>query len=652
MKTFEPALLTKILDIKSKVFAPNQIQAIEIKSEKDLNNLPITDDKYAPISAILLLNRAEDMTPNQIQSIDLVENNDNAMNIYNEIVKRNKNKTPISLLRESHRFGDLTNNQLNHIPFSSDNVQEILNYDLEDRINISLCEMNLRRNLNLPQLKNYLQTNRNKYLYVIEKWTPMFSNEQINSIELDEGDLNNKALIDLFSSEERILFNLPSKIFFKVFIEHMANLNPEWLQKIEIAGSTESPLIFEIKIDETHSITKEITDEQLKSIPPEIMKTFEPGLITKILDIKSKVFTPAQIQAIEIKSEMDQNNLPITDNEYSQIAAILILNRANDITPNQIKNMDLLTKRKGIETKVNQEIIARNENENAISLLRKAHRFCDLSVEQLNQCIDFGNQDDIKELIACDLLGRITLQLQEPTKIFAETKIERQLNLPLLKGNLESQQYLLMIKEWSGMFKFEQLMSCIMELDIKDINGLLNLRHNNLLEREIITGILLYKYCCQPQITCNEIKKSVEAYVDFDIRYGLYFFNCIMLATEHVNSHSMEGKILFHEIAKKFFEAFDFWELLNSQNKFSEEFFTFANHTLTPDEFGFFIWEMGVNCPDDRKNEFLNRLKLVAEYHFLGGTYPSDYRNVLQRIKFKDVQLNNGSITKELVFAK
>ena len=40
MKTFEPALLTKILDIKSKVFAPNQIQAIEIKSEKDLNNLP------------------------------------------------------------------------------------------------------------------------------------------------------------------------------------------------------------------------------------------------------------------------------------------------------------------------------------------------------------------------------------------------------------------------------------------------------------------------------------------------------------------------------------------------------------------------------------------------------------------------------------
>lgn len=584
LNDLNPLVLTKILDEACETFMSEQIQSIEIKAKRSSRDTPITDDNYAPIAAILLLNRAKDMTAEQIQNIDLskrrwisADDNYRETNIQKEIEKRNLNEDAVSLLRKAHRFNFLSDSQLNrHIPFHNNlNIKEILSSNLESRITQELQEKtrnlkgieggtNIEVALNLSKLKQILSID--EYKRMVIAWGKMFSSEQI------------------------------------------------------------------------------------KQIPPEILNVLEPDFIEQFI----MCFSKEQIQAIEIKAVPDSYNIKY--GKYVTIAAILLLNRIEDMTREQIKNINFALQL------IKDEVKKRDSNESPFSLLFRAHRLSDLSDNQLNIYLDFSSKGIIKEILDYNLENKVTAQLQELTKSLPnsdnKTKIERQLDLVGLKSYLNPEQYIRMIRAWKHMFSFEQLISCIMSFELKDLSAWIANETPITSEREISVGVFLYKFY-QSNLPIEAIKSQIiestaRDRTHFGIRHNeLYFFKCILIAQDALQSYSPE-KISFNDIAGRFFEMFNDWELLNTQNHFEEKDFGESAFKITPGQFAFLIRCKGENCQGDSKIEFANRMELaIRDHRFLKSknVYPDEYKNALLEIRQAICQ-DNTNENKELEYAK
>ena len=393
------------------------------------------------------------------------------VNVYAEVEKRNKDKDRLILLRDAHRFGDLSDNQINrciHFGYTS-NVKEILFSHLENRIKPQLIgkvngKTDIEEELDLPALKKDLTTEQ--YLRMISAWYEMFS------------------------------------------------------------------------------------DGQIKQIPCETIKNLDPDALTKILEIKVNDFTKDQIQAIEIKSKLNSNGTPITDDKYAPIAAILLLHRINDMTDIQIQSIDLWWKRGDKVVNVYAEVEKRNKDKYPLILLRDAHRFGDLSNGQINRCIHFGKTSYIKEILFSHLENKITPQLQEGTKQDGKTKLQRQLDLPTLKKDLTTGEYRRMVSAWLPMFGFKQVIQYYFQKDeygpgpSNYLHFIYNRWPNSFLLKRASVGIMLINLDRAP-IEPDYLKYILSINTDADreslkMPEQLYFAKCMLCARDTIKNDPID----------------------------------------------------------------------------------------------------------------
>ena len=661
---------TRLFNACALFFTPEQIENEDLSQEAIRNIIIGPDNQH--VAGILLMYRIKDLSPNQIQNVNLYApegddriNPDLYMRRYAQaITLRRVNHNALTLLCEANRFKDLSDAQLNSmIDFSfTPNIIQILSENIEGRINNEAKA----QQINLAQVYDELQNapNRNELFTRLFNACALFftpeqirnenlSQEAIQSIiirqdnqyvagillcyrisDLSPNQIQNMNLYVPSNDEERNP-ELCLKKYARVITMRRVNDSALYLlrQANRYKDLSDNQLNTMLNYNNALDVIQIIIENQENRINEANARKINlhtiynalnnmsdrNAIFTRLFNACAAKFTQEQIQ------NLTQDEIQAIDLNNRFVAAFLSLYCAKDLSQNQIQALDL------------------RQNSTTI---RQANRYKDLSDNQFNNQLNFAFEHNIIQILKEDIGQRVA-------HVLIEERI-REINLP---------EVWIKVKENNELRpRFFEFIAAFDDLQLT----ILAKPENNLANSTAL-GLLLVKYL-KNELQQNDMQQQVVKYInnlimrhENDKRFDeVYFAKCILLATSNIPNTIIspdEEKVFWG----KFFDMFKdpaerkLYLTRKIRNKHTNDL-VFGNlekegFKITPGDLQYIVLQKfrTWNTPNktdaekkDRINEKVGRLS-----SFFRCSLSSEYRDKLERIKA--IQVRRGTNESEFI---
>lgn len=397
-----------------------------------IQNLVIVKFSTETIST-LLRNYLFDLSPDQLQSLNISD-------VEQEIIE-------YAIL---NRAQDFLPKQIANLNFPD--AQEIS----EQLIN--LTDENIP-NLNLETLPMILRD------YLLYKKIDILTDGQINQIDYTdfakikfilennrENEINqeNASSIDLEQAINELEYNL------------YLNLIRACVQKFDVERQIQildAANLDIINILLENDLQNKLSPTQIKQVT---LNNLEQAELQRLIVDRANDLDEPQIQAL----------MPNKFN--TEIAAMLIITHANHLTQEQIRSWSVE------DCRNISRILQNRANRNLLTSISRVNRYHDLSDEQFNQLIRYADYTNISQILSENQQHRIT------------QNNARRINLPEVKQNITSEQFLNLLRACLLMFNEEQIQT----ISSEDLN---------LLEENLLRELIIQKL---PELT--EVQINLE----------------------------------------------------------------------------------------------------------------------------------------------
>ncbi len=660
-------------------------------SQEAIQNIIIGPDNQH-VAGILLMYRIKDLSPNQIQNVNLYApegddriNPDLYMRRYAQaITLRRVNHNALTLLCEANRFKDLSDAQLNSmIDFSyTPNIIQILSENIEDRINNEAKA----QQIDLVQVYDALndRPDRNEiFTRLFNACVLFFTADQINALSQEAiqniiigpdnqhvagilllyriNDLSTNQIqnVNLYvpSNDEERNPELCLKKYARVITMRRANETAVNLlmranrfkdlsddQLNNMLSFTRTANIIQILSENIEDrINNKANAQKINLV--EVYNTLHDmpdrnEQFTRLFNTCALFFTTDQINALS--QEAIQSIIIRPDNQH--VAGILLMCRIQDITREQIQAMYLYNP--SDEDRNNPElclkkyakvITLQRVNKNTLDLLIEANRYHDLSDYQLNNMLNFACTDNIIQFLK-ENIGRRVASISTAANI-------QQINLSAVWIKIKNDNTLRP--------RFFEFIAAFDDLKLT----ILAERENNL-PNSVALGLFFIRHI-RSTLTGNNLVQAVAEHIhnlvtaiDNNQKFDeVYFAECILLATRNIPNCAIEPAE-----EKAFWR--EFWHMCRipdtkklhitqkirykHKNDLVYGDLDTDGFKITPDDLQYIVlqkfrtWNTP-NKTDAYKKDRINE-KVARLSSYFRCSLESEYRNKLEQIKAKQVR--------------